>query len=234
MWAIVPIKHFELAKARLAPVLTPEQRRDLMRAMATDVLESLAATRGIERILVVSSEPEIDALAHSVGAEVVADDGQGLNAAVAKGARIAAEADADGVLIVHGDLPLAQANAFAAILAAHGEAPAVTVVPDGREDGSNCLACSPPQAIDFHFGRASCSAHLAAARARGIEPLKLALPGLALDIDCAEDIAVLLAAEHDGRSVALLRASGIASRVIRTTMQDSAPVQVSAKLGGSA
>lgn len=234
MWAIVPIKHFELAKARLAPVLTPEQRRDLMRAMATDVLESLAATPGIERIVVVSGEPEIDALAQSVGATVVADDGRGLNAAVAKGARIAAEADAEGVLIVHGDLPLAHPNAFTSILAAHGEAPAVTVVPDAREDGSNCLACSPPEVIDFQFGRASCPAHLAAARQQGIEPLKLAVPGLALDVDCAEDLAALLAAEHGGRSVALLRSYGIASRVIRETMPEPAAVQVPGKLGGSA
>lgn len=234
MWAIVPIKHFEHAKARLAPALTPAQRRDLMRAMASDVLESLAATAGIERILVISGEPEVEFLARAVGATVVADDGAGLNAAVTKGARIAAEAGARGVLIVHGDLPLAHADAFTAILDAHGDAPAVTVVPDAREEGSNCLACSPPDVIAFHFGRDSCRAHLAAAREQAIEPVKLRIPSLALDVDSPQDLESLLATGHGGRSVALLRSSGIASRVTRETTREPATVQVTGKLGGSA
>lgn len=235
MWAIVPIKQFEFAKARLAPVLDPEQRRDLMRAMATDVLESLAASRGIERIVVVSREPEVTALAAEVGAQVLLEEeGGGLNGAVAQAARVAMNAGAKGILIVHGDLPLANAAAFDAVLEAHAEAPAVTVVADAEGQGSNCLACSPPDVIPFLFGRESCPAHVAAARAQGVEARIIASPTLSLDVDCAADLALLLAADHGGRSVAFLRSSGIASRLAAESATTPAPVQVSSPVRGSA
>lgn len=235
MWAIVPIKQFEFAKARLAPVLDPEQRRDLMRAMAKDVLESLAATPGIERIVVVSREPEVEALAAAVGASVLLEEeGGGLNAAVTQGARMALAAGADGIFVVHGDLPLATSEAFSAALATHGESPAVTVVADAERRGSNCLACSPPDVIPFLFGRDSCPAHVAAARAAGVEAVVIESATLSLDVDCAADIEVLLASSHGGRSVAFLRSSGIASRIELESAKPPAPVQVSSPVGGSA
>lgn len=235
MWAIVPIKQFEFAKARLAPVLDPGQRRDLMRAMATDVLESLAGTPGIERILVVSREPEVRALAAEVGASVLLEEeGGGLNAAVAQGAQMAMEAGAEGIFVVHGDLPLATAEAFGAVLAAHAQSPAVTVVADAERQGSNCLACSPPNIIPFLFGRESCPAHVAAARAQGIDAVVIDSPTLSLDVDCAADIETLLASTHGGRSVAFLRSSGIASRLELESATPPAPVQASSPVGGSA
>ncbi|MCC5887688.1 MAG: 2-phospho-L-lactate guanylyltransferase [Gammaproteobacteria bacterium] len=235
MWAIVPIKQFQFAKARLAPALDPGQRRDLMRAMAMDVLESLAATPGIERILVVSREPEVTALAAEVGASVLLEEeGGGLNGAVAQGAQLALEAGACGILVVHGDLPLATSAAFSAIIAAHCAAPAVTLVTDAEGQGSNCLACSPPDAIPFLFGRQSCPAHVAAARAKGIDAVVIRSPTLSLDVDSPADLEALLACEHGGRSVAFLRSSGIASRLALESVTTPAPVQVSRSIEGSA
>jgi 2-phospho-L-lactate guanylyltransferase len=235
VWAIVPIKQFEFAKARLAPVLDPGQRRDLMRAMAADVLESLAATRGIERIVVVSKEPEVTALAAGVGASVLLEeDGGGLNAAVTQGARLAMEAGAPGILIVHGDLPLATAEAFSAVLAEHAGSPAVTLVSDTEGQGTNCLACSPPDAIPFLFGRHSCPAHVAAARAEGIDAVVIRSPTLSLDVDSPADLEALLACRHGGRSVAFLRSSGIASRLELERATTPASVQATSPMRGSA
>jgi len=235
VWAIVPIKPFEFAKARLAPVLDPGQRRDLMRAMATDVLESLAATPGIERIIVVSREPEVTALAAGVGASVLLEEeGCGLNAAVAQGAQMAMEAGTAGILIVHADLPLATSEAFSAVLEAHADSPAVTVVADAERQGSNCLACSPPDIIAFLFGRGSCPAHVAAARTKGIDAVVINSPTLSLDVDCPADLETLLASTHGGRSVAFLRSSGIASRLTLESVTTPAPVQASSPVGGNA
>lgn len=235
MWAIVPIKQFHLAKTRLAPVLDPGQRRDLMRAMAMDVLESLAATPGIERIVVVSREPEVEALAAKVGASVLPEaEGGGLNAAVTQGARLAEEAGAAGVLIVHGDLPLATAEAFSEVLEAHATSPAVTLVTDADEQGTNCLACSPPDAIPFLFGRSSCPAHVAAARAVGVDAVVIQSPALSLDVDSPADLDALLDGEHGGRSVAFLRGSGIASRLDMERVTTPAHVQATSPIGGSA
>ena len=47
MWIIIPCKRLELAKLRLAPVLSAIERRHLAEAMLSDVLEAATATQNI-------------------------------------------------------------------------------------------------------------------------------------------------------------------------------------------
>lgn len=212
MWALVPIKQFELAKGRLASVLSAQQRQQLMRAMATDVLQALADCAEVAQVLVLSSDPEARALASAVGAQSLADPERGLNAALSHGADYARDQGAEGIVVVHGDLPLASSAAFTELLQAHGRAPAMTLVADAAGTGSNCMACSPPHVVPFLFGPDSAERHLQAARTCGVEPLLLHIPELALDIDSPADLARLEHA-HGGRALALLRSSGIASGI---------------------
>lgn len=213
MWAIVPIKQFQLAKQRLAPGLDATERAGLMRAMAEDVLDCVGRTPGITRILVVSREPEAAALAAAVGAELLVESEGGLIAAVTEGAAAAARAGARGILIVPGDLPLADPEDLQQVLEAHRDAPAVTLVADAAGEGTNCLACTPADLIDFRFGAASCGAHQRAARDAGVEPTLLAVPALALDVDTPADLAAFAGRARGGHAVAFLEASGIASRL---------------------
>jgi len=60
--AVVPIKRFDAAKQRLSEALTPADRGLLAAAMAADVLEQLASSELIDRVIVVSGEPEVAAL----------------------------------------------------------------------------------------------------------------------------------------------------------------------------
>ena len=55
--------------------------------------------------------------------------------------------------------------------------------------GSNAILMSPPDAVPLRFGDDSFRPHLAAARAAGIEPTIVSLPGIALDIDNPADLA---------------------------------------------
>jgi len=55
--------------------------------------------------------------------------------------------------------------------------------------------------------------HQAAARAAGLVPTILELPGIALDVDNPADLAMLLARPGATRAHAYLRASGIARRL---------------------
>jgi 2-phospho-L-lactate guanylyltransferase len=71
----------------------------------------------------------------------------------------------------------------------------MTIVPSRDGKGTNALAVSPPDLIPFHFGDSSFEPHCAAARALGIEPRVLRLPGLGLDIDTPDDLALFRAAE---------------------------------------
>lgn len=231
MWAVVPVKDMSDAKARLAPVLRPAERHALFRAMLEDVLAALAAVTGLAGIALVTRDGEARALARRHGFRVIDEDRNlGHRAAVARAAgRLSAEG-ADGLLQVPGDVPLATADELATVLARHGVAPALTLVPSRDRLGSNCLAVSPPEAIPFLFGDVSFEPHLAAARARGIAPTVLDLPGLGLDIDTPEDLSELLAHPVTTRAQRYLHESGVARRLAAPSVLQ--PAAVDAAIGG--
>ena len=88
-----------------------------------------------------------------------------------------------------GDIPLVTADEICRLLAAHREAPAFTIAPSHDQQGSNAIILSPPDAVPLRFGDDSFFPHLAAARACGIEPTIVRLPGIAMDIDNPVDLA---------------------------------------------
>lgn len=184
MWAVVPVKEFAGAKQRLSTVLSPAERAALYAGMLDRVLDALVAARGIDGILVVTNEAQFDRR----DVRVVPDrEGTGQSAAVAQGARILAAEGQHAMLAVPGDLPRATAAEIEQIVAGHER---MTIVPSRDGQGTNALAVSPPDLIPFHFGISSFEPHCAAARAVGIEPRVLRLPGLGLDIDTPEDLAL--------------------------------------------
>ncbi len=217
MWAVVPVKNFEGAKQRLASALSPGERRALYRAMLEDVLAALTAARGLAEVALLTLDPEAMRLARTHGARVIEEpENRGHTAAIAHAADMLAAAGAAGMLAVPGDVPLATAGEIEAALAAHGEAPAMTIAPAHDELGSNCVICSPPRCVPLRFGDDSFRPHLATARRLGIEPSVVRLPGLALDIDTPADLAALLARPAATRAHAYLHESGVAARLSRT------------------
>ena len=58
--AILPVKSFATAKQRLGSLLGAGSRHALAQAMFQDVLASLRRVEGIERIVVVASEPSVE------------------------------------------------------------------------------------------------------------------------------------------------------------------------------
>ena len=87
---LVPLKALADAKGRLAPFLTPVERRLLALAMFEDVAAALQAVAGLDRPLVVSPDREVWRRAEAIGCRVVAEAGPGgLNAALLAAARAA-------------------------------------------------------------------------------------------------------------------------------------------------
>ena len=111
VWAVVPVKRFDLAKGRLADALADDERRQLARAMLEDVLDALAATPEVDRVLVVTREPEVAALAMAAGAATVAETGQGLNAAVKTGAEAARAGEAQALPLLVGVMVIYRSRA---------------------------------------------------------------------------------------------------------------------------
>jgi 2-phospho-L-lactate guanylyltransferase len=191
MWAVVPVKEFAGAKQRLSGVLSPAQRAALYAEMLDHVLATLADARGLDGIAVITNETR----AARYGVRVIPDlECRGQSAAVAQGARVLAAEGVRGILTIPGDVPLATAAEIERVLTEHGDVPrAMTIVPSHDGKGTNALAVSPPDLIPFHFGDASFEPHCAEARALGLEPRILRLPGLGLDIDTPDDLALLRA-----------------------------------------
>ena len=69
--------------------------------------------------------------------------------------------------------------------------------------------------MPLKFGEPSFDNHLVAARAAGLRPLVLRLPGLGLDIDDPEDLALLLGRGPSTRSARLLASLGVPARLAR-------------------
>ena len=59
MWIVLPLKALRPVKSRLAPVLSPDQREGLMKAMIEDVLAALQKCPHVEGILLVSKDPNV-------------------------------------------------------------------------------------------------------------------------------------------------------------------------------
>jgi 2-phospho-L-lactate/phosphoenolpyruvate guanylyltransferase len=190
--AILPVKSFARAKQRLGATVADPMRQELAAAMVADVIAALAQTPEIERTIVVTREPGIAQAALEAGALLLEDAGEeGQSAAALLGIERAVQEGFQRVLCVPGDCPAADPAELGALLAEHGTAAEVVVVPDRHGSGTNGLLLHPPRAIDPSFGPDSCARHLALAGAAGVAARVEQLPSLLLDIDTGADLDVL-------------------------------------------
>ncbi|HUB96839.1 MAG TPA: 2-phospho-L-lactate guanylyltransferase [Stellaceae bacterium] len=204
LWAAVPVKALDHAKQRLGDRLPPSTRRALALAMVEDVLAALGKVHALGGIAVLTLDPDASALAARFGAEIWQQDaGIGHTEAVAAAARRLRQQGC-AMVTIPGDIPLVTAADIARIIAAAPAPPAFVAVPARDRCGTNAVLCDPADAVPLRFGGDSFSAHLAAARAGGIEPVVLDLPRIALDIDTGADLDLFLAQRSDTRAQAVL------------------------------
>lgn len=233
LWAVVPVKELGGAKQRLSPLLTPALRQALMRAMLEDVLTALAAVPELAGVLVVTVDPQAGRLAHRYGAGVSESGARdGHTGAVAAAARRLAAEGRGGMLTLPGDVPLVTPAEIAALIAAHGPAPAFTIAPSRDERGSNAVLCSPPDCVPLRFGEDSFFPHLRVAEARGITPCVRRLPGLALDIDTPEDLAFFAGIAASSRARTVLDESGLMTALLSPRLKSGRDGQGLEGFGG--
>ena len=182
---IVPVKGLGEAKSRLASVLGPEQRASLVLAMLEDVLIAVrAAHDGL--LLLVTPDEECAPAAQRAGAELLADEGGGYNAAVAQALAAAGAREAGAALVLPADQPRARPEELRTAIEALGEC-GVVVAPS-RDGGTGLLGLRPPGAIAPAFGIGSGARHRALGEAAGLEVGWLELPSLRDDVDEAADL----------------------------------------------
>lgn len=175
---LVPVKSFAKAKARLAPTLDPVRRAALARAMAERVLAAAAPLP----VAVVCDDDEVARWAADHGAMVLGEPGRGLDGAVQTGVARLGAAGAAEVLVVHGDLPLAEGiGSLAGYMG-------ITLVPDRREDGTPVVCVPSSAGFHFSYGPGSFERHVGEARRLGFEPRIVRAPALRADVDEPGDL----------------------------------------------
>ena len=190
LYAIVPVQRLDLAKSRLAQVLSPVERSALVLRLLDTVLPALAGSELVTATIVVS--PDHTALDHAAatGAIPLMQVGGGLNAAIRQGREVARDNDAGELLVVLADLPFLTTAVVDDLLEASAGA-AVTLAPDRHGTGTNALVLRPLDAIEPGFGVSSYEAHRAEAAVRQRSLHTFHAQGTAFDVDTPEDLRVL-------------------------------------------
>ncbi|GAC1340096.1 MAG: hypothetical protein NVSMB26_28090 [Beijerinckiaceae bacterium] len=204
VWAVVPIKSFAQAKARLAPLLDAGARAELAGLMARDVLDGLGSLPDLAGIVVVTHDECARALAAERGAIVVDDPAEiGPNEAIRLALPTLTSLGAEAMIVVPSDLPQLDPDDIKRVLDHLGER-SVVLVPATRDGGTNILACAPIDLVPPCFGIASLVRHNQAARDAGIAPQIVAPESLLCDIDRPDDLAIFYARRSPTRSQAYL------------------------------
>lgn len=210
--ALVPVKDPHQAKTRLARLLTPHERSVLVQTMLQDVLATLVQVTDVTA-MVVTSDNQVRQIAAGFGLSTIADQGVGESAVIEAATRHVVELGASGSLVVPGDVPLVGADEVRQMLAA-AQSPGSVLVPSRDGRGSNGVLRMPPDLFHLRFGDDSFMPHLARARDTGCSCAVLRLPGLGLDVDCADDVRQLLARGVRCRTYDYLFQSELADRIM--------------------
>jgi 2-phospho-L-lactate/phosphoenolpyruvate guanylyltransferase len=200
---VIPVKEFREAKKRLAPHFSPDDRAALAQAMCEDFFGVVAAVRGVDRIFVVSKEPQVLLGARELGWETIAESRQVSESdSVDAASRHCAERGVSALLRLPVDIPLVEPSDIEAVFENLGAAPAAILTPSSDGTGTNAILRSPPTLFPSHFGPNSLVRHLAEAEACGVRAQVFRNARLELDIDELEDLQKLAPRVRSGSATA--------------------------------
>ena len=211
---LLPVKDPERSKQRLAGVLSPGERTQLVWAMLEDVGAAVRGCGCAERVVVVARAPEVAAYAVGNGWEVFRESGQvSESRSVDWASKRLEEQGAEAVLRLPVDIPLVQARDLDALLDRAARGPSAVLVPSRDGLGTNALFRSPPLVFPSRFGADSLQSHLQEARSRGLQVAVRKMPRLALDLDLASDLARFVSLGKGTATQALLQSLRVAERL---------------------
>jgi 2-phospho-L-lactate/phosphoenolpyruvate guanylyltransferase len=184
--ALIAIKERARCKTRLADVLEPPERIDLVRSMLTAVLEAAGNAQTVHHVIVIS--PERDTVPAEI--PVLADTGESLNTALVQAHTMVREFGCHEIVVLPADLPLiTSAEIDELVRAARGGGFAMAT--DAAGVGTNALCLMSTQPFRFQFGPDSRRLHLQEAQRLGSSPQVVHLPGLEFDVDSSADLDLL-------------------------------------------
>ncbi len=173
---VVPLKRFDLAKARLRRGGTA-QVTTLARELATAVIDNCAP----RHVIIASESQQISDFARSLGVEVFESDARDLNDAVQRAYESLGERF-EQLIIIHGDLKHPKG------LGEFQPGEGVTIITDHHQRGTNLLALPTGLGFRFSYGPDSRRRHELEADRLGVPCLVLTDTPWAFDVDDPSDL----------------------------------------------
>ncbi|HXE89982.1 MAG TPA: 2-phospho-L-lactate guanylyltransferase [Terriglobales bacterium] len=211
---LVPVKNLASAKQRLSPVLDAAERFALAEAMLADVLTAIAAWRARPAVAVVTSDAVAMGMASALGFEIIEEvENRSETDAIEMATHLCVARGAPETLVLPGDIPLvtsAELEQMAAAVPSQG----TLFVPAADGRGTNAVWRRPAALFPLRFGNDSFLPHHAAAEASGLPVVVVKLAGIGLDVDNPSDLAALLGAQRECRTLRLLRSWRMEQRLL--------------------
>ncbi len=182
--AIIPVKSLSGGKSRLADGIPADEREALVRAMLSQVAETLGKSALFDQVTLLSAESP------PLGLDVdhFPDTGLGLNEEITRALVAARQAGASQALVIHADLPGLCGDDITRLVRALADHD-IALAPDRHGTGSNALALNLPSAFEPCFGEDSFRLHRNQADHRGLLLAIVESEGLANDVDLIVDMA---------------------------------------------
>ena len=185
--AVVALKMLSQSKRRLSSVLNDQQRQDLVKAMAWDVLSCLMAHSDIRTVHAVCGEGWSDG-AFPRGQVVVWQEPDCIAGGLIDAYEMVADNTiAERLLFIHADLPFLVKDDISAVITASEERHSV-FSPDLAETGTNAVLRWRHHPLPLCFGEQSFERHKRAAKATGTPWRAVRSYGVARDIDEPDDL----------------------------------------------
>ncbi|MDB1124119.1 2-phospho-L-lactate guanylyltransferase [Vibrio algarum] len=185
---VIPMKAPIRSKQRLMGVLTLSQRETLASTLFRATLAFFSENFAHINRLVVTDSEQIARIAKVYGADVLLEaESTGLNRAIGSATDWSLSNGYSHQMVIPADIAKLEVHEVDQILAAAGNNNDV-VIALAKDSGTNALLTTPPNAIDFCYGKQSGLAHAQEAHKRSLSVEMLHLPSLSQDIDVPDDL----------------------------------------------
>lgn len=198
IYAIIPVNQFANAKTRLSPFLSPQERKNLLKAMLKDI--AIALKPNVDKIVIISKDEEVLAYAEELDLTTIIEedhktsgfsksgDENVLNVALNQ-AMEWVEDKTEKVMILPSDIPLIGKTNIQ-ILVDKSKDFDMVIVPS-KGGGTNTLIINP-FIIDMRFGGFSFLKHIEEAEKRNLNSLVYDSFYMALDVNTTEDLGEIM------------------------------------------
>ena len=186
MWAVIPINSFLKTMTRLSKIVDQNNRIELTKMMADQIINYLINISEIEKIVLLTNESQW-VNTHNNNKIIHRKDktSMGLKENINQTADWLHQQGVKRMLYVSIDLPFAVKDDLTELIDQHTQG--LTIVEAKKDGGTNALIIDLSYSMKFQFGKDSFERHIKKAKSLEIQTTVLQIEGLSFDLDNVDD-----------------------------------------------